>query len=188
MNKKLFMFVSGIHHTGTCSPPVKKISMRTFLQRLSTTVVLLLLSILTVAAQMIMANGPDKIFTVGNLQYSFYYSDPDHTVRVFGPVGEIQAVDIPETIKVDEVEYKVTSLDDGCFAYCSSLTSITIPESVTSLGNSCFFACTSLTGITIPSSVTSLGGHCFSHCTGLASITIPNSVTSLGDGCFGGCI
>ena len=89
--------------------------------------------------------------------------------------------------KNTKIPNSVTSLGDGCFQYCSGLTSITIPNSVTSLGQSCFYGCTGLTSINIPNSVTSLGNYCFSGCTGLTSITIPNSVTSLGWGCFSGC-
>ena len=40
--------------------------------------------------------------------------------------------------------------------YCTSLTSITIPNSVTSIGEDAFNACTSLTSVTIPNSVTSM--------------------------------
>ena len=78
-------------------------------------------------------------------------------------------------------------MGEGCFEYCSGLTSITIPSSVTSLGGLCFSDCRGLTSITIPSSVTSLGNYCFDGCSGLTSITIPSSVTSLGEGCFSDC-
>ena len=95
---------------------------------------------------------------------------------------------IPEKVKDnDGVEYVVTSLGEACFAYCSGLTSITIPSSVTSLGASCFSGCSGLTSITIPSSVTSLGYGCFADCSGLTSITIPSSVTSLSESCFYNC-
>ena len=66
-----------------------------------------------------------------------------------------RAIVIPETVIVDGTRYSVTSLGDDCFCLCSSLTSITIPNSVTSLGWSCFQRCSSLTSITIPNSVTS---------------------------------
>ena len=95
---------------------------------------------------------------------------------------------VPEKVNSsDGMEYVVTLLGDGCFSYCRSLTSITIPSSVTSLGDYCFRGCSVLTSITIPSSVTSLGDECFSDCSGLTSITIPNTVTSLGNYCFSGC-
>ncbi|MCD8041193.1 MAG: leucine-rich repeat protein, partial [Clostridia bacterium] len=48
--------------------------------------------------------------------------------------------------------------------------------------------CTSLTSITIPESVTSIGDCAFENCTSLESIIIPDSVTSIGDCAFYGCI
>ncbi|MBP3495790.1 MAG: leucine-rich repeat domain-containing protein [Clostridia bacterium] len=74
----------------------------------------------------------------------------------------------------------------GLYA-CTSLTSVTIPDSVTSIGDNAFYNCTSLTSITIPNSVTSIGWHAFEDCTSLTSITIPNSVTSIGTYAFYNC-
>ena len=55
---------------------------------------------------------------------------------------------IPESVTYNEATYSVTSIGDGAFAYCSSLTSITIPSSVTSIGEDVFWYCSSLTSVT----------------------------------------
>ena len=81
----------------------------------------------------------------------------------------------------------ITVVRDFAFAYCSSLTSITIPDSVTSIGDSAFNYCTSLTSITIPDGVTSIGEYAFLYCSSLTSVTIPDSVTSIGNYAFSGC-
>ena len=81
----------------------------------------------------------------------------------------------------------VTSIGECAFVYCTSLTSITIPDSVTSIGYSAFYNCSSLTSVTIPDSVTEIGGSAFDGCTSLTSITIPDSVTSIGELAFFRC-
>ena len=63
---------------------------------------------------------------------------------------------------------------------------VVIPEGVTSIGEGAFH-CTSLKSITIPNSVITICYHAFSFCTSLRSITIPNSVTSIGEYAFHYC-
>ena len=86
-----------------------------------------------------------------------------------------------------DIPNSVTSIGNGAFAYCSSLTNIIIPNSVTSVGYSAFENCDSLTSITIPDSVTSIGYSTFFGCSSLKSITIPDSVTSIGHHAFEVC-
>ncbi len=81
-----------------------------------------------------------------------------------------------------------TSIGFNAFDGCKGLTSVFIPNSVTSIDNGAFLGCSSLTTITIPNSVTSIEHGAFRDCSGLTSVTIPNSVRGIGDYAFFGCI
>ena len=81
----------------------------------------------------------------------------------------------------------LTSIGNGVFYNCSSLTSMTIGNSVTSIGYSVFFDCSNLTSVTIPNSVTSIGPSAFRNCSSLTSVIIPDSVTSIGFDVFINC-
>ena len=118
--------------------------------------------------------------TYGDLEYSVL---DDGTVEITDYNGSAKTVDIPEKINGKSV----TSIGDCAFRYCTSLKSITIPNSVMEIGSSAFSGCSSLTSITIPNSVTEIGVYAFKGCTSLTSITIPNSVTNIGDSTFWGC-
>ncbi len=91
---------------------------------------------------------------------------------------------IPKTVTYDGIVFTVTSIGSSAFSYCSSLTSVTIPEGVTSIESSAFSYCSSLTSVIIPESVTSIGSSAFSGCSSLTSVTIPEGVTSIGKSAF----
>ncbi len=119
----------------------------------------------------------------------------NYFIKTGGQAAEVRAKDpkytgdivIPSTVEYEGVTCNVLSIGDHAFDICTSLTSITIPNSVTSIGNCAFRGCTSLTSVTIPNSVTSISSSAFYGCTSLTSITIPNSVTSIGGYAFYGC-
>ena len=131
-----------------------------------------LLGLVTFAAMVVICAVCAGAETYGDYDYSVR---DDGTVVITGYSGSAEKVDIPE--KIDGKS--VTSIGDYAFYYCSSLTSVTIPNSVTSIGEYAFGDCANLTNITIPNSVTSICKGAFIDCTSLTSIKIPNSVTRI---------
>jgi len=81
----------------------------------------------------------------------------------------------------------MTEIPHGSFKGCTGLTSVTIPKSVTKIANFAFSGCTSLTGVTIPDGVTSVGHRAFEECSGLTNVHIPDSVISIDTYAFYGC-
>ena len=114
-------------------------------------------------------------------------------------------------------EGDVTEIRFGAFFLCSSLISITIPNSVIIIEDCAFYGCSKLKefkgsfaadngrclidkgrlisfanncGIeeyVIPNNVTEIGNDAFAHCYNLKKIIIPNSVTKIGSKVFSGC-
>ncbi len=77
------------------------------------------------------------------------------------------------------------TISHNAFENCSSLESITLPDSVKRIESKAFSGCSSLTSINIPDGVIYIEDLAFSGCSSLTSITIPESVTYFGEFIFG---
>ena len=146
-----------------------------------------------------------------------YYNIIDNGVEVTSNQSTYRDnVVIPGTVSYGNTEYAVTAIGNSAFAYCSGLTSVSIPNSITAIGYAGFAGCSGLTSVSIPNSVTAIGREAFYDCSNLVSFygkyssddnrcliidgnliafapagvrdyTIPNSVTSIGDYAFAWC-
>ena len=115
-----------------------------------------------------------------------YTLEDDYTAMVSAYYGDSQNIIIPESIEYVGCTFKVMYIAPSAFKDCTSLTSVTIPNSVESIGDNAFQNCTSLTSITIPDSVISIASYVFNGCSKLKKIEIPDSVTYIGSKAFDG--
>ena len=82
-----------------------------------------------------------------------------------------------------------TPLGIGTYAFygCSSLTSINVPQNITTIAAYTFYGCSSLTSIDIPNKVGTIAAYVFYNCTSLTSINISKKVRAIGESAFRGC-
>ena len=142
--------------------------------------IILALSLMFSLAAVCGITASAESFTSGDFEYEIL---DDDTVEITKYYGSAETLKIP-----NEIDGKtVTSIGNYAFAWCDSLTSVTIPDSVTTIGDSAFEDCDSLTSVTIPDSVTTIGDSAFAWCDSLTSVTIGNSVTTIGYKAFAWC-
>ena len=108
---------------------------------------------------------------------------------------------------IDLTEADLTAIGRRVFSGCTSLETVTIPDTLVSLGlyifENCtslktavlnntfvraymFYGCSALNSVTLADSITSIEYNAFENCTSLKQITIPEAVTEIGKKAFFG--
>ena len=137
--------------------------------------------------EQIVAPVINQTFAANGINYIVTKATVPYEVAVGSNTTFVGAATIPAIVSNAGNSFAVTSIGDSAFRTCSSLTSVTIPNSVISIGSNAFENCTGLTSVTIPNSVTSIGFAAFSLCINLTSVNMGNSVTNIKAFAFGSC-
>ena len=89
-----------------------------------------------------------------------------------------------EEIQALRLDEGITAIQDGAFAGCANLTSVTLSKSLQYIGNEAFQDCGSLCWVTLPQQLVGIGEKAFAGCTKLTSIVVPGTVGRIGDRAF----
>lgn len=115
----------------------------------------------------------------------WYNNKPDGMVYI-GKTAYKWKGNMPENTAV-KLRNGTLLISANCFADCSNLASIDIPESVGRIEQSAFSGCTGLKSISLPQRLTEICDFSFYKCTGLSAVSIPNNVKKIGWMAFAYC-
>ena len=108
-----------------------------------------------------------------------------------GYEGDFELAMIPESFRIDilgealdknKVLFENANVETSPFAFLFEF-----DGDVTIIPRSVFSGCSTLTSITLPNSVQNIKDYSFENCSSLATIAIPESVTTIGQAVFSGC-
>ena len=127
------------------------------------------LTSLTIPSSITRINGENVFSNCPNLQYAetdngMYLGNSRNTYLV-----------LVKTTSTDITDFEVSGwckiISGRALYQCSSLKSVSIPESVVSIEEKAFEYCSNLTSVTLPSSVAYVGTYAFAGCTGISDFT-----------------
>lgn len=130
---------------------------------------------------------PAQTFDEGNFRYTIV-SESEKTVSIAQSEVHLSGnIEIPSAVKYNGVDYQVIGLSDFAFAYCSDITSASLPNGIESFGKYSFWECTSLKTVNIPSGVETIGPGSFWLCSKLQEVNLPANLKILEENLFYSC-
>lgn len=97
---------------------------------------------------------------------------------------------IPGVQDTDGTYLGVVSIPQGCFANCTTITNMTLPEGITFINSSAFSSCENLVSINIPNTVLWIQSNAFYNCPNLTNVVITDNskLTQIYDSTFQNCV
>ena len=118
----------------------------------------------------------------------YNYINHGRELEVTSGKGNYQGtIIIPEEVICTDGTFKVTKIGEKAFYNCTTLTSVSIPNSVKTIGISAFSGCIAMTSISLGNSITAIDFGAFYCCASLNEISFPNSITFIGGESFYNC-
>ena len=111
---------------------------------------------------------------------TFSFSTNNGAITLTKYTGAGGAVIIPSTIN----GFPVIEIGESAFWFCTSVTSVVIPDGVTTIGPRAFRDCLHMVSVTVPGSVRTIGGFAFRNCPHLAGIYFQGDVPALSSEVF----
>ena len=136
------------------------------------------------AVAMLLTLLPAAAFAAPAPESDFEYGVNKDTATITKYKGAGGAVEIPATLG----GYPVTGIKMQAFIECTSLKSVSMPESMTWIGDSAFAGCTGLEQVEFSPNLTTIGPNSFYSCSDLTSVVVPDKVTSIESLAFFGCL
>jgi len=137
---------------------------------------------------------------------AFVYTVADGAVTITGYTGAYEKVIMPaeiegcpvtaiaksafsgnKAIRSVYIPGTVTTIGNGVFQNCTSLTSAALGKGVASMGESTFKGCSALESVRLPVTLETIGSYAFYGCAGLSEVVIPEGVTSIETRAFENC-
>lgn len=109
------------------------------------------------------------------------------SVEYVKPVTKQAVVTIKNTVTIDGITYKVTSIASNAFKNNTKITSVTIPSNIVKISDKAFYRCKKLKTVKMGKNVTTIGKQAFYNCIALKSITLEKKVKKIGSKAFYGC-
>lgn len=125
---------------------------------------------LLVALQCLTANAFEGIVEINGIYYYIITKGAVAEV-VSNPAGYKGDIEIPTSVKYEEVICAVTSIGKDAFSYDKELINVTIPNTVKNIDTRAFIGCSNLKSVKIPNSVEYIGSAAFYNCEALETVS-----------------
>ena len=134
----------------------------------------------------------NKVYTAGDFKYKVTDARTDGkgtvtltAVKSKAVKKRLKKINVPAAVKINDIDFKVTSVGNAAFVGCTKVTGIIIGKNVKTIGSSSFSGCTKAASVTIGSSVAKIGAKAFYNCKKLKKITIKSiKLSSVGKNAF----